>query len=131
EDRILWLWFGVPLLIAGFFLARPQTHIYVYFVPRAVLIGVIVAEGWAWLHQRAGVGAAVGAGAVATAAVVAVFGYHSYLYLVYNQVEVLRTWEENHPRFYWTPYDKVDVQSLYGFPLRSGWKVVGSLYDSG
>jgi hypothetical protein len=62
---------------------------------------------------------------------VALFGYHSYLYLVYNGTEVLRTWEENHPRFYWTPYDKVDVQSLDGFPLRSGWKVVGSLYDQG
>jgi hypothetical protein len=47
---------------------------------------------------------------------------------VYDQVEVLRTWPTHRPAGYWTPFDAKQVDSLYGFPLANGWKVIGDLY---
>jgi hypothetical protein len=131
EDRLLWLWFGVPFLLAIFLTAKPRTHVYIFFIPWALLAGAGLAQGWRWVRTRYGpLGAGVAGGLVATAMTV-VFGTYAYWYFVYNQVEILRTWPTSHPTGYWVPYEIPDNRAIFGFPLANGWKVVGALYQQG
>jgi hypothetical protein len=44
---------------------------------------------------------------------------------------VLRTWTQNRPWGYWTPYTLPTRGSLFGLPYKNGWKVVGALYANG
>lgn len=131
EERTLWLWFGVPLLLAFFFTVKPRTHVYVFFIPWALLSGMMVERSWCLLCRRLGRRAATVLGAVVALLAVTLFGSYAYWYFVYNGAEVLRTWEEHHPRGYWTVYATPDDKALFGFPLRMGWKVVGELYRTG
>lgn len=131
ETRLLWLWFGAAMLLAFFFTATPRTHVYIFFVPWALLVGDVIEQGWHWLRQRVGQPMASTVGNFAAVAVALVFGLYAYWYFVYDRVEVLRTWETNRPAGYWTPYDAKQVDSLYGFPLTNGWKVIGALYAQG
>ncbi len=131
EVRLLWLWFGAAMLLAFFFTATPRTHVYIFFVPWALLVGGVIDLGWHWLRQRVGQPTATVIGSLAAVAVTLVFGVYAYWYFVYDRVEVLRTWATNHPAGYWTPYDAKQVDSLYGFPLANGWKVIGALYAQG
>lgn len=131
EERMLWLWFGVPLLAYLFFTEMPRTHVYTFFPPWSLLVGLTLARGWAWLHERAGARPAITAGIVAVLVSTGIFGSYAYWYFVYNEVEILRTWEEYHPAGFWTVYERPDNRKLYGFPLKNGWKTVGVLYDQG
>ena len=60
-----------------------------------------------------------------------VFGNYGYWMFAHNQVEVLRTWEENRPAGYWTPMKEARQNAIFGFPFKNGWKVVGALYADG
>jgi hypothetical protein len=44
---------------------------------------------------------------------------------------VLLTWEENRPGGYWTSYETPACESIFGFPIRNGWKSVAALYTQG
>lgn len=131
EERALWLWFGAPLLLAFFLTVKPRTHVYVFFMPWALLAGMMVERGWRLLCRRAGQRPATLLGVAVALLAVALFGSYAYWYFIYNGVEVLRTWEQNHPRGFWTVYEAPDDKALFGFPLRMGWKVVGELYRTG
>lgn len=131
EARLLWLWFGAAMLLAFFFTATPRTHVYIFFVPWALLVGDLLEQGWHWLRRQTSQLTANTVGGFAAVAVALVFGIYAYWYFVYDRVEVLRTWETNRPAGYWTPYDAKQVDSLYGFPLANGWKVIGALYAQG
>jgi hypothetical protein len=131
EERATWLWFGAPLLLAFFLIAKPRSHVYIFFTPWALLAGSAVAAGWQWLRQRSSERTATLVGGLATAAAILVFAPYVYWLLVHNQVEVLRTWPENRPAGYWVPYSEPDDKALFGFPLANGWKVVGALYEQG
>ncbi len=131
ETRLLWLWFGAAMLLAFFFTATPRTHVYIFFAPWALLVGSVIEQGWQRLRQQFGQPTASAVGGFAAVAVAFVFGLYAYWYFVYDQVEVLRTWSTNRPAGYWTPYDAKQVDSLYGFPLANGWKVIGALYAKG
>ncbi|CAN5547453.1 hypothetical protein BH10CHL1_BH10CHL1_46320 [soil metagenome] len=133
EARLLWLWFGAPLLLAFFFTAFPGTHVYLFFAPWALLVGALVAQGWDELRQRAGQPAAVLAGSLAGVAVTMIFGLYADQYFVEHKVEVLRTWPTNRPTGYWTPtnFDATQIDRVYGFPLANGWKAIGMLYAQG
>jgi hypothetical protein len=131
EARLLWLWLGAPLLLALFFTAYPRTHVYVFLTPWALLAGGVVAQAWGWAQQRLGQSPAMLVGAVAVCGATVIFGGYGYWYFVYNQAEVLRTWETNHPSAYWTPFGRPTTDGLYGFPLANGWKVIGALYAQG
>jgi len=131
EERLLWLWFGAPLLLALFCTAFPGTHVYVFFAPWALLVGSVIAQGWQMLRRGAGEPVARGAGGAAVLVVTVVFGLYAYWCFVYNHVEILRTWAANHPKGYWTPTDPAQMDRLYGFPLANGWKVIGALYAQG
>jgi hypothetical protein len=143
EERLLWLWLGLLMLVAFFFTAYARTHIYVYFAPWALLVGGLLAEGWHWLHQRAGRATATVIGLIVAGVMIVLFGSHGYWYFVYNQSEILRNQIQGAGEFLvragsppdpaddWLSQDAVEVDSLYGFPLANGWKVIGVLYRQG
>jgi len=131
EERLLWLWLGVPLLLAFFATAKPRTHVYVFFMPWALLAAVTLARGFFALRQRRSGNTLILAGSAAALLWIAILGNYAYWYFVQNRVEVLRTWDENRPAGYWTVYDRPDDRAIFGFPLANGWKVVGALYNQG
>jgi 4-amino-4-deoxy-L-arabinose transferase-like glycosyltransferase len=130
-ERTLWLWFGLLMLLALFAVAKPRTHVYIFFIPWALLAGMVVQRFWESLHTAWGSRAANLLVAGLLASCLLVFGMYGYWFFVYNQVEVFRTWEQNRPQGYWAPYTLPDDQSLFGFPIQSGWKAVGVLYARG
>ena len=131
EERLLWLWFGAPLLVAFFFTEKPRTHIYIFFTAWALLVGMVVAHGWQTLRRRTGATVAIGAGLAAALVTTVLFGTYAYWYFVHSQVEVLQNWQTQRPAGYWVPYSEPDNKAIFGFPLANGWKVVGTLYAEG
>ena len=130
SERTLWLWFGVLFVLSLFFVDKPRTHVYVFFVPWGLLAGMTVTEAWETLRAR-GSRLANGLGGAVAILLIALFGSYAYWYFVYNQVEIYRTWTANHPAGFWTVYQQPDDRSLFGFPLQNGWKTVGMLYAAG
>ena len=128
EERLVFVWFGSLALLALFVVARPNSHVYTFFIPWVVLVGAALQLAW---EHLAGVwnprGATLLAGATA-AVMLLIFGNYLYQLFVRNDVEVLRTWHENRPAGYWQPFDEPPDVAIFGFPLRNGWKVVGTLY---
>jgi hypothetical protein len=131
EERLLWLWFGAPFLLALFFTLKPRTHVYIFFTPWLLLVGLTWARGWVALARRMGVRPAAIAGVTAALLLALLFGNYAYWYFVHDRVETLRTWEENRPPGYWTAYRAPDKRALFGFPSNNGWKVIGALYQQG
>ena len=130
-EHTLWLWFGALLVLSLFFVGKPRTHVYVFFMPWVLISGMVVADMWRALRTHWGASQARIVGGLAATALIALFGSYAYWYFVYNQVEIYRTWTVNHPAGFWTLYDQPDDRSLFGFPLRNGWKTVGMLYSDG
>ena len=130
-ERILWLWFGAPLLLLLFFVAKPRTHVYVFFVPWVLIAGLMLERGRRSLKQHMGGRVVQVAGGATAALLILIFGIYAYWYFVYNRIEILRTWDQNRPAGYWTAYATPDNHALFGFPLANGWKVVGMLYQQG
>jgi hypothetical protein len=133
EERLLWIWFGVLLVILLGFTSKPRTHVYTFFAPWALLVGMAVQRLVTWWAARPNARprnlAWTGA---ATALVVALlFGGYVYQMFAYTRVEILHTWNVNWPRGYWRPYAVLDNDALFGFPLTNGWKAVGELYAEG
>lgn len=129
--RTIWLWFAVPMLGSLFFVAEPNTHVYGFFMGWALVVGLAVEAGWAWLCSRMARPVAQAVGVAAAALTVVIFGAYTFQMFTYTQVEVLRTWTENRPWGYWTPYPLPRRDSLYGFAYKNGWKVIGALYADG
>ncbi len=131
EERIVWLWFGAPMLLALFFTAIPNTHVYGFFIAWALLAGMVVARGWQFLSIRVSVRTAQMIAVPIALGASLLFGLYENYYFVYNKVEVLRTWQVNRPKGYWVPYDLPTEVAIFGFPLNNGWKAVAALYDAG
>lgn len=131
EERLLWFWFGSLFLITFFAVALARTHIYVFFTPWALLVGGLLANAWAAFGARSGTRVARVGGSVAVAALTLVFGVYAAWYFAFAQVEALKSWPANRPPGYWMPSYTKEVDSLYGFPMTNGWKVVGALYADG
>jgi 4-amino-4-deoxy-L-arabinose transferase-like glycosyltransferase len=130
-ERMLWGWFGLLVVLALFLVEKPRTHVYVFFIPWVLLSGMTAQRLTGWLGQVWSPLAAQAVAAASMAACLLLFGAYAYWYFVHNQIEVFRTWHENRPRGYWTPYDEPDTRSLFGFPQRNGWKLAGVLYAQG
>ncbi|MCL4858086.1 MAG: glycosyltransferase family 39 protein [Caldilineaceae bacterium] len=130
-ERTVWLWFGAPMMVALFFTAIPNTHVYSFFIPWALLAGMVAARGWDWLRTRLSPPAARVSALAVTAVLMALFGGYQYWLFVYNDQEVLRTWPQNRPAGYWTAYDMPVEVAIFGFPHNNGWKVVDALYEEG
>jgi hypothetical protein len=130
-ERAVWLWFGLPLMAVMFFIAKPGTHVYVFFIPWALVTGMVVGQVWRALAQRWGAQSAHYLLAPVMALLVLIFGGYVYQLFVQNDPEVLFTWDENRPAGYWTSFESPAFESIFGFPIRNGWKSVAALYDQG
>ncbi|MEM7129915.1 MAG: glycosyltransferase family 39 protein [Chloroflexota bacterium] len=131
QERMVWLWFGGPMLLSIFFIATPNTHVYGFFIGWALLAGMMIERIWHWFRDKVPLyQARLWALATATTLML-LFGNYAYWYFVHNQVEVLRTWQTNRPPGYWTSYTVPTPLSIFGFPFRSGWKAIGTLYADG
>jgi hypothetical protein len=128
SERMIWLWFGSMLLFSLFVVSLPRTHVYVFFIPWALVVGAALAQLAAWLGQKTSAPVLASAGSVVAVVLVGVFGYYVYQVLVRTDVEVLRTWHVNKPAGYWHPFDEPTDVGIYGFPLRNGWKAVSAAY---
>ncbi len=128
NEHALWLWFGLPFLFALFFTLKPRTHIYIFFMPWSLLIGLTVVRAKVWLAERIQRGTVNVVGVTLGAVCALLFGTYAYLFFIYNGVEVLRLWDTERPAGYWTAYDRPDHLGMFGFPLAAGWKVAGALY---
>jgi hypothetical protein len=129
--RTLWLWFAVPMIGSIFFVNEPNTHVYGFYLGWALVVGIAVEAGWGWLRAHTALPAVRAIGAAAAGLVVVIFGAYTFQMFTQTRVEVLRTWTENRPWGYWTPYPIPRRDSLYGFPYKNGWKVIGALYADG
>ncbi len=131
SERVIWLWFGSMLLFSLFVVSLPRTHVYVFFIPWALVVGAGLAQMAVWLRRKVSAPVLAAAGGVAAVVLVGVFGYYVYQVLVRTDVEVLRTWHTNKPVGYWHPFDEPTDVGIYGFPLRNGWKAIGAAYAQG
>jgi hypothetical protein len=131
EERTVWLWFGVAMVLSLFFVAKPNSHVYGFFSPWALIVGATLAQGWVALRRRLGIGWARAVVLPVAAALVLLFGNYAYWTFVSSNVEVLRTWAANRLPGYWTPYGVPESHSLFGFPFQNGWKALGVLYAQG
>ena len=131
EERTVWIWFGVPLVFMLFFTLTPNTHVYGFFIPWTLIAGMVLACGWQRLRQRHGVRVARLIAVPVAVFLIALFGNYEYWYFAATDLEVLRTWRENRPGGYYVTYDMPTRMSIFGFPLKNGWKAVGALYADG
>lgn len=131
EARAIWLWFGAGMLLMLFFTHTPNTHVYGFILPWALLAGSVAGAGYGALAAQIGDRWAQRAGVGAAAFFTVVFGVYAFWYFAAVHVEALRTWRENRLPGYWVPYTMPTPHSIFGFPLQNGWKVVGVLYADG
>ena len=135
EARLLWWWFGAIFIIMLGFTNKPRTHVYTFFAPWSLLVGLVVQRVATWAISRAKqpddarriawMGATVGVVAAL------IFGNYGYQIFAETGVERLRQWQSAWPRGYWRPYATVDNDALFGIPLANGWKTIGQLYADG
>lgn len=130
-ERAAWLWFGVTMIGVLFFVRKPGTHVYIFFVPWALVSGWAVGQVWDIVARRWKPTVARAVLAPTMLLLALIFGNYVYQLFVVNQVEVLRTWDENRPAGYWTSYDTPTFESIFGFPIRNGWQTVAMLYATG
>jgi len=130
-ERSAWLWFSFAFILALFITQKPRTHVYDFFIPMSLLVGNVSWLAWNGLDNRFGRRAAATIGVSIATVLALVFANYGYWMFVHNQVEVLRTWQENRPRLYWTPMESARQNAIFGFPFKNGWKVVGALYADG
>lgn len=128
EIRTLWLWLAIPVMFFLFFVYLPLTHVYTIFPPAVTLAAVGLEDLGRRLAKRSRTALyTLLSGAVI---IYALCGIYAVIVFVDHTPEYVR----NFPKFkipvYWTPYEKLPTNvGLYGFPSRSGWKVVGHLID--
>jgi hypothetical protein len=122
-----WLTFSVPFCFYFVIVSDPRTHAYTFYAGAALLAGATLSALWERVRRtrwRWGV-AAVGAGLYVLCA--------GYVWMVYvdHTPEYLRTFPEHKSPLYWTSYDQMFSQGLFGFPYRAGWHAIGGLIAQG
>ena len=131
EERTVWLWFGAPMLFMLFFTLTPNTHVYGFIMGWSLVIGWVVSAGYTALAARLGSGRTRALGSALAAGLILLFGNYATWYFVLTDLEVLRNWRTLRPAGYWVTYDMPTNMSIFGFPLRNGWKAVGALTADG
>lgn len=129
-ERAAWLWFAGVLVLAIFFTATPNTHVYNFYFGWALVAGLTVQQLWQWFNPQHPATLRWLTIPIATLLIL-IFGYYQYSLFIRNDVEVLRTWPEHRPPGYWTAYDTPIASSIFGFPHRNGWKTVSVLAAEG
>lgn len=129
-ERLLWLWFGLPLFQALFLTKEPSAHFHVFLVPWFLIAGQTLAWVWQQVRTRAGERTAVMMGVGVAAIAIVLFGsYEAWFYL--DHAEAARHWSEIERPRWWPLHASVQDQPLFGLPHQSGWKVIGVLYQEG
>jgi hypothetical protein len=131
EERLVWLWFGVAMVVSLFLIAKPNTHVYGFFMPWALVAGLGGERIWQLARSALGLPVARWVALPVSVLLFALFANWTYWIFTYTDVELFRTWATNKPAGYWTPYEIPTRGDLFGLPYKSGWKVVGSLYADG
>lgn len=131
EERTVWLWFGAGMLLMLFFTRTPNTHVYGFIIPWALVAGSVADTGYTALAAQIGDRWARWAGTVVAAVLTLVFGLYAFWYFAAVNLEAHRTWHENRLPGYWVNYDVPTSASIFGFPLQNGWKVASVLYADG
>jgi hypothetical protein len=125
----IWIWAATTLLAFGFFVARPNTHFYVWHAPSAILVAIAAFDLMRGLNlYRSGLGIVAPVLLVCTY----LFSLH-YLNHVFRRPEIeFRFAHLKAPvPYYQTLLSEESPAGVYfGFQRRSGWKVIGSLVDS-
>jgi hypothetical protein len=124
--RALLLWFSVPFLLYLFWVEDPRTHLYILFPGASLLLGEGLAalQGRSWAVRWMLLLPVVGVLALSLAYVWVAFVSHT--------PEYKRNYPETRQPLFWVPYgDAMPSKGLFGFPYRTGWKAVGSLYAQG
>lgn len=128
--RGIWIWGSTTLLAFGFFVARPNTHFYVWHAASAILVAVAAYELMRRLNSyRAGLGLL----APALLGGSFLFSLH-YLNHVFLRPEIeFRFAHRKAPVPYYRSLllEESPAGVYFGFQRRSGWKVIGSLVESG
>jgi hypothetical protein len=127
--RAVWTWLAVPALIYLFVVAQPLTHVHTLFPALSILCGVALAGLGRALAPRSRPALAVAC--AAGLAVYAICGFYASMLFVDHTPEYVRTYPASRNPLYWTPYDCLPEEGLFGFPYRAGWKAVGYLVDDG
>lgn len=128
-ERMAWLWFAPLCAGALFLIAQPDTHVYIFFIPWILVVGVALQRMWEWVPRM---GEAARPILAATGAALAIlFAIYPWLMFADAPAERLRTWHENRPVAYWYPWDLPPERGIFGFPLRNGWKTVAIAFADG
>jgi hypothetical protein len=125
--KATWIWFAGPFVLYTFLLRDPRTHLYIMFAPWALVAGRVLAWGLGRLRSQLGRAMVYGlCGALCLLSV----GYLVLAFLQHNPL-YRRTYPQHRSALYPTPYgDHFPEVGVFGFPYRSGWKVVGALYQA-
>jgi hypothetical protein len=106
EERTVWLWFGLAMVFMLFFTLLPNTHVYGFIIPWALVVGMVIEAGYgALVRITTQATARVVGTAVASVLVLAFANYAAWYFAI--------------------------GRSIFGFPLTNGWKAVGALYADG
>jgi hypothetical protein len=129
SERLVWLWFGSLAIFSLFIVGRPDSHVYIFVIPWALVAGSAVqAAADALQGQQTSMRVA---GTMAGLGLFAFLAWYPWLMFADAPAERLRDWESGQPRAFWYPYEDPPTRAILGFPLRNGWKVVGARYAAG
>ncbi|MFN3331311.1 MAG: hypothetical protein ACK47M_02205, partial [Caldilinea sp.] len=78
ENRVIWLWFGVVMILALFLTEKPRTHVYTFFMPWVLIAGDELSLLWGALRDRIGVRPAMVVGSTVAGALILFFGAYAY-----------------------------------------------------
>lgn len=127
--RAVWVWFSIPWLFYLFVPAFPRTHIHVFFPAWAILVAFSLVEAASWLAKRSRPWRWMVAGPAVLFCLVC--AYYPIMMFIDHTPEYRRTFPDSKLALYWTPYEQIPADGLFGFPYRAGWKVFGYLRDAG
>lgn len=117
----LFLWFFLYLIIYSFLIRVPGLHYYTLSPAWAVLaawgIGSILRRAKFFLVP-------------ALTLMLAVSAFYTYILFVRTEPEYALSYPENRISFYWNTHTS-PPKRFFGFPHKSGWKVIGYLYRTG
>jgi hypothetical protein len=118
-----WLHLLVPLLFYTLIVVDPRTHIYT-ILPGGVTVAAAGGVGaWQMIRHRP---LRLTFGAAFTLLLL-VSGLYAALLFVQTSPERQRTWRENRPAGFPTPFDEPPLYGRFGFPYQAGWRVVPEL----
>ncbi len=132
ERQTFALWFLSYLTVYAFLIRIPGLHYYCLSPAWAVLAALGLSEAGRVVTKPPGLVPAVSGRvyAVALGLVFAFFAFYPYVLFVRTDPEYALSYPQHRLPIYWNTHDDRPIR-FFGFPHRSGWKVIGYLYRTG